>query len=136
MGFKHGGRWWKTDGSQSGLFEGSFVKLIPEGTFWTACFQSSDPIVDVDVVMPVRWLDGAVEEIDLELDVVRSADGRVSVRDQKEFDRVRKEHWMPDDISTQAEATCEQIRTLVESGSEPFGNVGREWLLRFLTMCD
>ncbi len=28
---------------------------------------------------------------------------------------------MPDDIAAQAEATCEQIRALVEQGAEPFG---------------
>jgi len=135
LGIKAGSHWWAPDDSKRGIFASSFVKLIPEDTFWTVCFQLSDPIVDVDIVVPVCWLDGAVEEIDLELDVVRSADGTVRVRDQEEFDRVRKQYSMPGDISTRAEATCEEIRKLVEGESEPFGSVGRGWLSRFLTIC-
>jgi hypothetical protein len=89
-------------------------------------------VVDVDIVLPVRWVGDALEEIDLELDVLRSADGRVQVRDRDEFDRVRAAWAMPVDIAAQAEATCERLHALVESGAEPFGEVGRAWLARFI----
>jgi uncharacterized protein len=110
------------------------VKLVPSGTYWTACFQPVDPVVDVDIVLPVDWVDGALEEVDLELDVIRSADGRVWVRDQDEFDRVRKTWAMPDDIADRAKDTCEQILALVEQRAEPFGEVGRAWLTRLLAV--
>ena len=97
------GAWCATDRSRSGVFELSFVKLVPNGTFWTACFNAVDPAVDVDIVLPVRWIDDALEEIDLELDILRSADG--AVRDREAFDRVRQEWTMPDDIAAQAEET-------------------------------
>ncbi len=106
--------------------------MVPRGTFWTACFNPVDPAVDVDIVLPVRWVDDVLEEVDLELDILRSAGGKVYVRDREEFDQVRGAWAMPDDIAAQAEATCEQIRALVEQSAEPFGTAGRAWLSRFL----
>jgi hypothetical protein len=131
IGIASGTPWCLADRSQSGIFEQSFIKLVPSGTFWTACFQGTDPVVDVDIVAPVLWLDDVLEEVDLELDILRSADGTVHVRDQDEFDRVRTAWRMPSDIAAQAEATCERVRTLVERSTEPFGEVGRAWLARF-----
>ena len=127
-----GDPWWMADSSRSGVFVASFVKLVPSGTFWTACFNYADPIVDVDIVLPVRWIDDVLEEVDLELDILRSADGSVYVRDQEAFDNVRAAWAMPDEVAAQAEATCERVRALVEQGAEPFGEVGRAWLSRFL----
>jgi hypothetical protein len=132
LGIATGAPWWAADRSRSGVFEGSFVKLVPSGTFWTACFQPVDPVVDVDIVLPVRWVDGALEEVDLELDILRSANGSVQVRDREAFARVRAARAMPDDVAKQAEETCERIRARVERGAEPFGAVGRGWLSRFL----
>ena len=136
LGIARGNPWWAADGSHSGVFDMPFVKVIPNGTFWTACFHAVDPVVDVDIVLPVHWRDDEVEEVDLELDVLRSADGSVHVRDQDAFAYVRQVWAMPADISTQAEATCAQVRALVERGAEPFGAVGRAWLTRFLADVD
>lgn len=124
--------WRAADRSRSGVFETSFVKVVPSGAFWTACFNPVDPVVDVDIVLPVRWIDDALEEVDLELDILRSADGSVRVRDREEFDRVREAWAMPGEIAVRAEETCARVRALVESGAEPFGSVGRAWLSRFL----
>lgn len=133
LGVSQGASWWAADGSHSGVFERPLVKLVPSGTFWTACFHPADPVVDVDIVLPVRWVDDVLEEVDLELDVLRAADGRVRVRDQDEFDRVRATWAMPDDVTAQAEATCEQVRLLVEQDAEPFGTIGPAWLARFVS---
>ena len=132
LGVTSGSPWWAADGSRAGVFETSLVKVVPSGTFWTACFHPVDPVVDVDIVLPVRWVDDVLEEVDLELDILRSADGSVRVRDRDEFDRVRAAWAMPGDIAAQAEATCGRVRALVELGAEPFGAVGRAWLARFL----
>ena len=37
LGVAEGDPWWFADGSRSGVFIGSFVKVVPGGTFWTAC---------------------------------------------------------------------------------------------------
>ncbi len=132
LGVRGGAPWWTADRSRSGVFEHSLVKLVPSNTFWTACFQPVDPVIDVDIVLPPCWNDNALDEVDLELDILRAADGKVWVRDQHEFDHVRAAWHMPDMIAAQAEATCEHVRTLVEQGAEPFGTVGQAWLARFL----
>jgi hypothetical protein len=132
LGVAGGDPWWTADGTDSGVFVQSFVKLVPSGTYWTACFNSADPVVDVDIVLPVRWVDDVLEEVDLELDILRSADGSVSVRDRDEFERVRKRWAMPGDVVRQVEETCERVRALVEQGAEPFGAAGQAWLARFL----
>jgi len=132
LGVAKGDPWWAADGSRSGVFEMSFVKLVPSGTFWTACFNPVDPVVDVDIVLPVHWLGDALEEVDLEVDILRFADGSVQVRDREEFARVRETWAMPGDLSAQVEETCERVRALVELGVEPFGDAGRAWLSRFL----
>ena len=132
LGIARGNPWWAADGSCSGVFEMSFVKVVPRGTFWTACFNPVDPVIDVDIVLPVRWGDAALDEIDLELDILRSADGNVRVRDREEFDRVLEAWAMPGSVVAQAEETCAWVRTMVELGAEPFGNVGSKCLSRFL----
>ena len=86
LGIAQGEPWWSVGETRSGVFESSFVKLVPSNTFWTACFRPTDPLIDVDIVLPVRWTDDVLEEVDLELDVLRFADGSVQIRDQEEFD--------------------------------------------------
>jgi uncharacterized protein len=130
-GVAEGSPWRWPDGSAGGVFEASLVKVVPEGTFWTACFHPVDPVVDVDIVLPVEWVGGALEEVDLELDVLRLADSRMLVRDEEEFERVRVAWAMPDEIVARARETCERVRRMVEQRVEPFGEVGRGWLERF-----
>jgi hypothetical protein len=132
LGITRGHPWWSADRSHTGVFTHSFVKLVPHDTFWSACFNLSDPIVDVDIILPVQWFDHVLEEVDLELDILRAASGQVVVRDQDIFESVRAQWNMPETIAIQAKTTCEAIRRHVEEHTEPFGKVGQEWLARFL----
>jgi uncharacterized protein len=132
LGVRKGDQWWSADPSRSGVFINSLVKLVPHNTFWSVCFQPADPVVDVDIILPVTWQGDILEEVDLELDILRAADGRVWVRDQDKFAQVRAEWPMPEDIASQAQQTCEQVRSWVEQGAEPFGSVGFGWLERFM----
>jgi hypothetical protein len=50
---------------------------VANGTFWTACFHPVDPVVDVDIVLPVSWHGAVLEEVGLESDILRNADGTV-----------------------------------------------------------
>jgi len=126
LGAAQGDTW--TGQDTAGVFLAPVVKLVPRDTYWTACFQPVEPVVDVDIVLPPRWLDGALEEVDLELDILRSAAGQVWVRDRDEFESVRERWPMPQDLVMRAEATCEEIRAQVERRTEPFGEVGLRWL--------
>ena len=100
--------------------------------YWTACFHPSDPVIDVDIVLPVQWQQNLLEEVDLELDILRTTNGHVYVRDQDKFDELRTIWSLPDDIARQAEDTCERVRVWVEQNAEPFGRVYRTWLSQFL----
>ena len=57
LGLTQGDPWWRVDGSPAGVFEASFIKLVPHQTYWTACFHPVDPVVDVDIVLP-RAMEG------------------------------------------------------------------------------
>ncbi|CAN5709787.1 hypothetical protein BH10CHL1_BH10CHL1_28030 [soil metagenome] len=132
LGITRGDPWWTADRSRVGVFEQSFVKLVPSGTFWTACFNATNPMVDIDIVLPVCWIDNTLEEVDLELDILRLDDGSIHVRDQDEFARVQAAWNIPQEIATQAKAACDHVYALIEQGSEPFKTIGHTWLSRFL----
>lgn len=121
------------NGTRSGVFELSFVKLFPKDTFWTACFGNGDIIIDVDISLPVTWLDHAVEEVDLELDVLCTADWHIYIRDQEKLLQVREMFSMPTHISDQAERTSQDIQQHIEQRVEPFGEIGFTWLRQFLS---
>ena len=70
LGITQGDRWWTADGSHTGLFTYSFVKLVPHKTFWSACFHPIKYAVDIDIILPVHWRGHILEEVDLELDIV------------------------------------------------------------------
>ena len=108
------------------------VKVVPHDAYWSACFALTDPVVDVDIVLPARWDSDRLEETDLELDVLRASDGRVRVRDEEAFARVRVEWGLPDPIAARALATCAAIQARLAAHAEPFGMVGPAWLARFL----
>jgi len=132
LGVTKGSSWWTADRSNAGVFTHSFVKLVPNNTFWSACFHPIGLAVDVDIILPVHWSGNILEEVDLELDILRSHDGDVWVRDQDTFERIRTEWAMPNEIVVEAQDTCNHIRSLVEQATEPFGNIGLLWLSHFL----
>lgn len=132
IGVATGDAWWAADNSQSGVFLGPLVKVFPANTFWTACFYPGDFSIDVDISMPVRWVEDRVEEIDLELDVLYSTRGGITVRDQAKFDDILDTYGLPPEIARRAQDTCKQICGMIERGDEPFGTVGFTWLEHFL----
>lgn len=132
IGVRQGAPWWSADGARRGVFAQTLVTLVPSGAFWTACFQPIEPVVDVDIALPVLWADGLLEQVDLELDVLRSAEGVVSVRDEDRFEQVRREHAMPDDIAAQAQAACSELAARLAAPDALFDAAGPAWLARFM----
>jgi len=110
--------------------------VVPRDASWSACFARTDPVVDVDIVLPARWDGDNLEETDLELDVLRAGDGRVWVRDEDEFARVRADFALPDALAERALATCAAIQAQLAAHTEPFGMIGPAWLARFLAAGD
>lgn len=124
VGIAKNNPWRSADGLQSGVYELSFIKLFPKDTYWTACFGNGDIIIDVDISLPVSWVDDAVEEIDLELDVLCTADWHIYARDEEKLLEVREMFSMPIHISNQGERTCQEIQQMIKQRVEPFGEVG------------
>lgn len=134
VGVAKGDPWWAANGTQSGVFLEPLVKVFPVNTFWTACFYPGDTSIDVDISFPVRWVDDSVEEIDLELDVLCSASGEITVRDRDKFQQIRDEYGLPAEIARHAEDACRDICGMIERRDEPFGEIGFAWLDRFQKM--
>ena len=133
LGVAEGDPWFHPDGSPGGVFVAPLVKLIPHGgTYWSACFQPVDPIVDVDVALPAEWDGDVLQEVDLELDVQRFLDGRVELRDEDDLARVRARWGMPTDVVARALETAAQLIYLVRTRAEPFDTVGQGWLERLM----
>ncbi|MGH8875017.1 MAG: DUF402 domain-containing protein [Acidimicrobiia bacterium] len=110
-----------------------FVQLIAPEAWWTLLYNGEDSTFPcyVDVITPARWVDKArVEMVDLDLDVVRRADGTVEVLDEDEF----LEHCLlldyPDWMAEAArKATARLVGELGEP-REPFGRSPERWLAR------
>ncbi len=97
---------------------------------WLATFHAPHGAVDTYVDMttpPVR--DGAqVHAVDLDLDVIRGATGRVWVDDEDEFAQHRVELGYPEEIVALAVTTAERVRRAVQDGLAPFDGSAGPWL--------
>ncbi|MBM7844893.1 DUF402 domain-containing protein [Herpetosiphon giganteus] len=131
LGIAAGSAWQHSNGQQ-GMFEQAFVKLIPPNAYWSACFNLSDKLIDVDIVLPNQWHDQLVEEIDLEIDLLKMADGSIEIRDQAKFAAVCQRWPIPAAIIEQVHTTTAQIYQQLQAQVEPFKHVGARRLAQFL----
>ncbi|WP_152361332.1 DUF402 domain-containing protein [Microlunatus speluncae] len=112
------------------------ARLIPH----TGCFVANLNLPPakitgyIDITTPPEfgrdedgWVLGAV---DLDLDVVRSADGRVWIDDEDEFVDHAVRYGYPADVITRTRATADEVLGAVLAGAEPFGTEWRRWTER------
>ena len=111
--------------------------LIPAAQPWTAHFLApatgpamNDHLVYVDITTPPRWDGDVVTMVDLDLDVVRRADGSVLVDDEDEFTEHAAAWRYPADLVTLAEQSCAAVLAALIEEREPFGTVGTAWLAK------
>ena len=105
------------------------LKLIPENKWWTAIWSWQRPIdLYVDIITPASWNGSTVTMVDIDLDVMRLADGTVSIEDEDEFELHRIEMDYPERLIDTARATTARIALAVEARHEPFGNVAEGWM--------
>ena len=105
------------------------VKLIPDNKWWTAIWSAGHDVdVYVDIITPPTWNGSTVTMVDIDLDVMRRTDGRVSIEDEDEFDLHRVQMQYPERLIDTARATTAKIALAVEARHEPFGSVGDEWM--------
>lgn len=111
-----------------------FVTLVPAAQWWVASFNGTgrtdiDVYVDVTTA-PVRSA-GAVEAVDLDLDVVRLRDGSVRVLDEDEFADHQVRYRYPAEVIERAQASCDGLVRQISAGEEPFVRVAAAWLDHF-----
>lgn len=113
------------------------VMLIPYDEPWTAQFMTpatgptmTDHLVYVDITTPAAWNGDTVTMVDLDLDVVRSADGSVFVDDEDEFAEHAANWEYPAEVVSLAEKSCATTVARLAEEREPFGAVGAAWLTR------
>jgi protein associated with RNAse G/E len=109
------------------------VKLIPENKFWTAIWSWQRKVdLYVDIITPPTWNGSTVTMVDIDLDVVRRADGTVEIADEDEFEHHKIEMQYPERLIDTVRATTARLTVAVESRHEPFGSVGEAWMERAL----
>jgi hypothetical protein len=84
----------------------------------------------VDISTVPEWRDGEVTMVDLDLDVIRFADGSVVVDDEDEFAEHQVALGYPPEIVALAEQSCAARLAEVRAGTPPYGGVGAAWLRR------
>lgn len=97
---------------------------------WIATFHSpGQPLeVYVDITTPPVLADQRLTCVDLDLDVIRGASGRVWIDDEDEFADHRVSLAYPDDVIAAALSSCALVETLVTLRSAPFDGAHRRWL--------
>jgi uncharacterized protein len=106
--------------------------LVPRDQGFVAAFNRTDEpgraAVYVDMTtVPVWDTPQLVTAVDLDLDVVRTVEGRTYVDDEDEFAEHRVAFGYPTQVVDLAEGACRWVHERLAAGAEPFGDVGRRW---------
>lgn len=110
-----------------------YVQLIPDSGWFTLIGNPAESryMLYIDIIAGRRWTEpDRVEMIDVDLDIVRDADGAVHVLDEDEFAEHQRKLGYPQWLVDRARATAAEIVVATELGQEPFGNLYQTWLGR------
>ncbi|RCK70419.1 DUF402 domain-containing protein [Desertihabitans brevis] len=137
LGRPAGARSWRPGADYRNTLDG--VALVPAGaTDWVASLaRPADPAaveVYVDLMWDVRWSAeqrGVLLATDMDLDVVRTADGHTFLDDEDEF-AAHSARWdYPEDVGRQVRDRAERLLADVRRGTPPFdGSTATGWLDR------
>lgn len=106
------------------------VTLAPREGWWCATFHAPGIWCDTYVDMSTQpvW-DGAVlRAVDLDLDVIRRADGSVYVDDEDEFAEHRVLFDYPAEVVAAAEASRDAVLDAVRRSAAPYDGTAGRWL--------
>ncbi len=121
--------WYRNDPDKAFAAPRPMVQLIVPGAWWTYLHndRGTHPWY-VDIVTPPTIEDTTITMVDLDLDVIRNADGTVYVDDEDEFAEHRVTLGYPERWIDQARVTAARIALRLEGPGEPFGSVTEHWL--------
>lgn len=108
------------------------VTLVPPDAGWMATFHAPGIWVEVyvDMTTPPVWDGTVLRSIDLDLDVIRRADGSVFVDDEDEFLEHQVAYGYPPDVIASTEAACREVYDAVTARRAPYDGSAAPWLER------
>lgn len=81
----------------------------------------------VNIATPARWDDGTLRYIDLDLDVVWFANGRVVLDDEDEFELHQRRYNYPPELIAQCWASSHEVRDMITRRMPPFDGEAYSW---------
>ena len=107
-----------------------FVGLVPKDSWWVVEFYPNHPwqAVYVNIGTPPEWDGNRVQQVDLDLDVVRKVDGSVAVLDEDEFAEHQVAYSYPSHLITAAVTATNEAIGRLERNQEPFGLASAPWI--------
>lgn len=109
------------------------LTVVVPGAWWAAAWWIGHPSLElyVNINTPAIWDGDRIVSVDLDLDVVRTSDGRVEIVDRDEFELHRVEYGYPSDLIAGAEAAAAEVHALVSRNCPPFDGVAaKAWAER------
>ena len=112
----------------------NFLTLIPVPEKWWVCtwmWGDPDTTIDiyVDIVVPPAWQSSAcLQIVDLDLDVIRRLDGRVSIEDEDEFAHHSTSLQYPSSVISSARGAANDVLCSIDGQAEPFSAPPSRWL--------
>ena len=106
----------------------AFACLIPAEGWWTAYFNvAGDVEVYIDLTDRPRRIGDVVHAVDLDLDVLRWRDGRVTLEDEDEFLEHQQKYAYPEEVVKTVEEAAGALLKAVRARDEPFGSASEPW---------
>ena len=104
--------------------------LVPPDRGWLATFHAPGyhVVTYVDMTTVPTWDGLVVRAVDLDLDVVKTAAGRVYVDDEDEFAEHRVRFDYPADVVALAQRARDDVFAAVVHERPPFGGQATRWL--------
>jgi len=103
--------------------------LMPADQWYSALWwagSGEDTEIYVDIAKPPIFANKEWKSVDLEIDVIRTFDGEVTVEDEDEFEEAYEADHISKDERKTALAMTETIESNLRHRIEPFGIVGRQ----------
>ncbi|GAA3765689.1 hypothetical protein GCM10022240_17600 [Microbacterium kribbense] len=109
---------------------GPNVTLIPPtGTYAVTVNTASTYLIYIDLAWDLHWQDSLPTGIDMDLDVVRTPDGRIWIDDEDEWDQHRTQLGYPPDVVAALPPLAADLKHRVEASAPPFDPAtGTDWL--------
>lgn len=143
LGSDEYGRWFTIPGGvrvpqpdTSSVGWATHVMLLPHDGRFLAHFNAPTArnhlYADITTPPELRRVEAGwvIDVIDMDLDVVHHADGRIWIEDEEEFADHTDHYDYPADLVAATRRTADALLAAVRNNAEPFGTTWRHWIDR------